>query len=86
MPHRLPKNAPVQALPVKMQAFSFMLTRAFVWLISIVFTLFVGATSIWLLLTLWVQALWRCGDKGIYGVLGVFGDESDGIFYHTGGV
>lgn len=30
MPHRLPKNAPVQALPVKMQAFSFMLIRAFV--------------------------------------------------------
>lgn len=57
MPHRLPKNALVQALPVKVQAFSFMLTRAFVWLILIVFTLFVGATSIWLLLTLWVQAL-----------------------------
>lgn len=52
MPHRLRKNAPVQALPVKVQAFSFMLIRAFVWLILIVFTLFMGATSIWLLLTL----------------------------------
>ncbi|AXR99041.1 hypothetical protein AAX10_10230 [Moraxella bovoculi] len=30
MPHRLRKNAPVQALPVKVQAFSFMLIRAFV--------------------------------------------------------
>lgn len=87
MPHRLPKNALVQALPVKVQAFSFMLTRAFVVAdFHCLYAVYGGDKHLAASYSVGESALWRCGDKGIYGVLGVFGDESDGIFYHTGGV
>jgi len=44
MTNQLPKNALIKALPPAVQRFiaRFFVTRAFVWLISIAFTLFVG--------------------------------------------
>ncbi|MGK8253170.1 hypothetical protein [Moraxella lacunata] len=44
MTDQLPKNALIKALPPAVQRFitHFFVTRAFVWLISIAFTLFVG--------------------------------------------
>lgn len=57
MTDRLPDNALVKALPLTVQRFiaRFVVTRAFVWLISTIFTVFVGVTSIWLLLVVWVH-------------------------------
>lgn len=57
MSNKLPKNALIQALPPIVQHFfaRFFLTRVFMWLVSIVFTVFVATTSIWLLLALWVH-------------------------------
>ncbi|WP_051225821.1 hypothetical protein [Moraxella caprae] len=51
------KNALIKALPPAVQRFiaRFFVTRAFVWLISIAFTLFVGVSSFWLLMALWVH-------------------------------
>lgn len=66
MTDRLPKNALIQALPPTVQRFiaRFFVTRAFIWLISIIFTLFVSVTSFWLLMALWVhQPLGELGTK-----------------------
>ncbi|UYZ71052.1 hypothetical protein LP090_12275 [Moraxella bovis] len=64
MTDQLPKNALIKALPPAVRRFiaRFFVTRAFVWLISIAFTLFVGASSFWLLMALWVHKPF--GDVG----------------------
>lgn len=57
MTDKLPKNTLIKALPHFMQQFiaRFFVTKTLAWLISIAFTLFVGMSSCWLIMALWVH-------------------------------
>lgn len=56
-PNQLPQNALIKALPISIQRFiaKFFVTRALAWILAIIFTLFVGTTSAWLLMALWTH-------------------------------
>lgn len=56
-PSNLPNNALIKMLPKGVQRFMarFFITRSFAWLVSGAFVLWVLATSVWLMLALWIH-------------------------------
>lgn len=65
-PSDLPQNALIKVLPIGVQRFiaKFFVTRALAWILGIIFTLFVGLTSVWLLMAVWVhQPFGELGTK-----------------------